>query len=39
MKTTAEYISILRDYGAKNSGKYNINSMLILGSVARLEKN
>ena len=24
MKTTAEYISILRDYVAKNAGKYHI---------------
>ena len=36
MKTTAEYISILRDYVAKNAGKYHITRMGIFGSVARV---
>lgn len=31
MKTTAEYISILRDYVAKNAGKYHITRMGIFG--------
>jgi predicted nucleotidyltransferase len=38
MKTTAEYISILRDYVAKNAGKYHITRMGIFGSVARGEQ-
>lgn len=38
MKTTAEYISILRDYVANNASKYHITRMGIFGSVARGEQ-
>lgn len=38
MKTTDEYISILRDYVAKNASKYHITRMGIFGSVARGEQ-
>lgn len=37
MKSTAEYINILRDYMTKNATKYNITRMGIFGSVARGE--
>ena len=37
MKSTAEYISILRDYMTKNAAKYSITRMGIFGSVARNE--
>ncbi|WP_455635282.1 hypothetical protein [Parabacteroides sp.] len=42
MKTTAEYISILRDYVAKNAGKYHITRMGIFGcdvDIVRLRKH
>ena len=38
MKSTAEYINILRDYMAKNASKYSITRMGIFGSVARGEQ-
>lgn len=38
MKTTAEYISILRDYVTNNASKYHITRMGIFGSVARGEQ-
>ncbi|WP_455641090.1 nucleotidyltransferase family protein [Parabacteroides sp.] len=38
MKSTAEYINILRDYMAKNATKYSITRMGIFGSVARGEQ-
>ncbi len=38
MKTTDEYISILRDYVAKSASKYHITRMGIFGSVARGEQ-
>lgn len=38
MKSTAEYINILRDYMAKNAAKYSITRMGIFGSVARGEQ-
>lgn len=34
IKTTAEYINILRDYVTNNAGKYHITRMGIFGSVA-----
>lgn len=37
MKSTSEYLSILREYMAKNASKYNIVRMGIFGSVARGE--
>ena len=38
MKSTTEYINILRDYMAKNASKYRITRMGIFGSVARGEQ-
>ena len=38
MKSTTEYINILRDYMAKNASKYSITRMGIFGSVARGEQ-
>lgn len=38
IKTTAEYINILRDYVTNNAGKYHITRMGIFGSVARGEQ-
>ena len=38
MKSTTEYINILRDYMAKNASKYNITRIGIFGSVARGEQ-
>lgn len=38
MKSTAEYITLLRDYMKKNASKYNITRMGIFGSVARGEQ-
>ncbi|WP_103982319.1 nucleotidyltransferase family protein [Parabacteroides chinchillae] len=38
MKTTAEYISILKEYMQQNAGKYGISHMGIFGSVARGEQ-
>lgn len=38
MKSTTEYINILRDYMAKNASKYSITHMGIFGSVARGEQ-
>ena len=38
MKSTAEYINILRGYMAKNASKYSITRMGIFGSVARGEQ-
>lgn len=38
MKSTSEYLSILREYMAKNASKYNIVRMGIFGSVARGEQ-
>lgn len=37
MKTTAEYLTILRTYMTENTHKYGINRIGILGSVARGE--
>lgn len=37
MKTTSEYISLLRKYMAENASKYGIMRMGIFGSVARGE--
>ena len=38
MKSTSEYISILKDYMTKNATKYGIVRMGIFGSVARGEQ-
>ena len=38
MKSTTEYINILRDYMAKNASKYSITRMGTFGSVARGEQ-
>lgn len=38
MKSTSEYINLLRDYMAKNASKYSITRMGIFGSVARGEQ-
>lgn len=38
MKTTSEYLSILRTYMAENARKYGIMRMGIFGSVARGEQ-
>lgn len=38
MKSTTEYLDILRDYMAKNASKYSITRMGIFGSVARGEQ-
>ena len=38
MKSTTEYMNILRDYMAKNASKYSITRMGIFGSVARGEQ-
>lgn len=38
MKSTSEYISILKDYMSKNASKYGIIRMGIFGSVARGEQ-
>ncbi|HBK28810.1 MAG TPA: DNA polymerase subunit beta [Parabacteroides sp.] len=38
MKSTTEYMDILRDYMAKNASKYGITRMGIFGSVARGEQ-
>ncbi|WP_102408316.1 nucleotidyltransferase family protein [Parabacteroides bouchesdurhonensis] len=38
MKTTSEYISILKDYMQQNADKYGISRMGIFGSVARGEQ-
>lgn len=38
MKSTSEYISILKDYMTKNAAKYGIVRMGIFGSVARGEQ-
>lgn len=38
MKSTSEYISILKDYMTKNATKYGIIRMGIFGSVARGEQ-
>ena len=38
MKSTTEYINILRDCMAKNASKYSITRMGIFGSVARGEQ-
>ncbi|WP_075559488.1 MULTISPECIES: nucleotidyltransferase domain-containing protein [Parabacteroides] len=38
MKSTSEYINLLRDYMAKNASKYGITRMGIFGSVARGEQ-
>ena len=38
MKTTSEYIAILRKYMAENAHKYGIVHMRIFGSVARGEQ-
>lgn len=38
MKSTAEYISLLRAYMAQNAAKYSIKRMGIFGSVARGEQ-
>lgn len=38
MKSTSEYLSILREYMAKNASEYNIVRMGIFGSVARGEQ-
>lgn len=37
MKSTSEYLNILRDYMAKNATKYSITRMGIFGSIARGE--
>ena len=38
MKTTSEYIALLRKYMAENAYKYGIMRMGIFGSVARGEQ-
>lgn len=38
MRTTAEYLSLLRGYEAENAGKYGIIRLWIFGSVARGEQ-
>ena len=38
MKTTSEYLSILKNYKASQAGKYGITRMGIFGSVARGEQ-
>ena len=38
MKSTAEYMNILRDYMAANASRYNITRIGIFGSVARGEQ-
>ena len=38
MKSTTEYVNILRDYMAKNASKYSITRMGIFGAVARGEQ-
>ena len=38
MKSTTEYMNILRDFMAKNASKYSITRMGIFGSVARGEQ-
>lgn len=38
MRSTAEYINLLRDYMKMNVSKYNITRMGIFGSVARGEQ-
>lgn len=38
MKSTSEYISILKDYMTRNAAKYGIIRMGIFGSVARGEQ-
>ena len=38
MKTTSEYIALLRKYMAENAHKYGIVRMVIFGSVARGEQ-
>lgn len=38
MKSTVEYINILRDYMMENASKYSITRMGIFGSVARGEQ-
>ncbi|MDR2627087.1 MAG: DNA polymerase subunit beta, partial [Dysgonamonadaceae bacterium] len=37
MRTTEEYINILRDYKRKNASEYGIKRIGIFGSVARGE--
>ncbi|MCD7850976.1 MAG: nucleotidyltransferase domain-containing protein [Parabacteroides sp.] len=37
MRSTSEYLNILRDYMARNASKYGITRMGIFGSVARGE--
>ena len=37
MKSTTEYMNILRDYMAKNASKYSITRMGIFGSVANIK--
>ena len=39
MKTTAEIIEILRDYKARSTEKYGIETLGLFGSVARGEQN
>ena len=39
MRSTAEYINLLRDYMKMNASKYNITRMGIFGSVARGEQH
>ena len=38
MRSTAEYINLLRDYMKMNASKYNITRMGIFGSVSRGEQ-
>lgn len=38
MKTTSEYITLLREYMSANASKYGIKRMGIFGSVARGEQ-
>lgn len=38
MKSTSEYINLLRDYMANNASKYSITRVGIFGSVARGEQ-
>ncbi|MDR3180395.1 MAG: nucleotidyltransferase domain-containing protein [Prevotellaceae bacterium] len=39
MKTTSEYIRLLRDYKRNHAAEYGIERMGIFGSVARNEQN
>lgn len=39
MKTTAEYIHLLKHYLSENGAKYGITRMGIFGSVARRQQN